>query len=1006
MRPLRLELQAFGPYARTQVVDFRALGESELFLVHGPTGAGKTTLFDAIVFALYGEVPGTRRGSPLRADRAAPDAAPRVLLEFSLGAARYKVERTDAWERPKKKGEGTTLEPATAHLWRDGDPTPIATRASAVTEKVVALLGMDAQQFQRVVLLPQGDFKKLLVADAREREELLQRLFGTERYEEVERLLRERKNALVREANEQRQRRDEVLGGKPPAELAARRDALAAALATAGAEAEARRTASARAEAALAAAKALAARFDELAAARAQVARDGASGPALEAERERLARAARAEAVRPRIELARRTAEERATRTAAEGRARAARAAAAAALERAGADLAGAEAEATRLPALVARRQLLEQALPVLERLGGAERELRAREGEAAGAREAAERDRAALDAEAGRLAALDARAQALRPVAAGAAARAEAAARLEGALAAARDRDAAEAQVARLATEEADVGRQAANARDAAKAAAARADGLAAAREGGMAAWFARRKLAPGAPCPVCGSTDHPAPARGGEPPELKDVQEARRLAQARDEEATRVASRHASVAGQLEEARARAAAARAAGDRPVRALEAEHAAARTAREASAAAARELADAEGALARGRGELERLRAALERAAAAAAASAQAQATAGATRDELLRRLAEAGAGPDARAELDRIAADLARLQRAVDAARTARDAAVERRAAAEAALDAAAGERAAAEERARSAAAEAAAACASAGFADLDGCEAALLPEATRAELARAVEERTVAARAAEARRAALEAELAGAERPELDAAAAARQAADDVARAAADAAVRVEKDLAAVVEQERRCAELDARLADLERRLEVLGRVADVANGKNDLNMSLQRFVLAARLEEVAEAASARLAVMSQGRFRLRHDTTVDHRARASGLGLVVEDAWTGATDRPAGALSGGESFLASLALALGLSDVVLRRSGGLRLDALFVDEGFGTLDDETLDHAVRALEELRERGRLVGVISHVAELRRRIPARIEVRRGPDGSEAVVHPA
>jgi hypothetical protein len=128
------------------------------------------------------------------------------------------------------------------------------------------------------------------------------------------------------------------------------------------------------------------------------------------------------------------------------------------------------------------------------------------------------------------------------------------------------------------------------------------------------------------------------------------------------------------------------------------------------------------------------------------------------------------------------------------------------------------------------------------------------------------------------------------------------------------------------------------------------------------VANGKNGLNMSLQRFVLAARLEEVAEVASQRLLVMSRGRFRLRHDTTVGHRAQASGLGLVVEDAWTGVRDRPVGALSGGESFLASLALALGLSDVVLCRSGGLRLDSLFVDEGFGSLDEETLDLAVRA--------------------------------------------
>jgi DNA repair protein SbcC/Rad50 len=125
-----------------------------------------------------------------------------------------------------------------------------------------------------------------------------------------------------------------------------------------------------------------------------------------------------------------------------------------------------------------------------------------------------------------------------------------------------------------------------------------------------------------------------------------------------------------------------------------------------------------------------------------------------------------------------------------------------------------------------------------------------------------------------------------------------------------------------------------------------------------------------------------------------------------VSHRGQAAGLGLVVEDAWTGVVDRPVAALSGGESFLASLALALGLSDVVLRRSGGLRLDSLFVDEGFGSLDEETLDDAVRALEDLRESGRLVGVISHVPELRRRIPAQIEVRRSAEGAVAVVRPA
>jgi len=180
---------------------------------------------------------------------------------------------------------------------------------------------------------------------------------------------------------------------------------------------------------------------------------------------------------------------------------------------------------------------------------------------------------------------------------------------------------------------------------------------------------------------------------------------------------------------------------------------------------------------------------------------------------------------------------------------------------------------------------------------------------------------------------------------------------------------------------------------------------LSVVGQVAEWVRGRNPREMSLHRFVLAARLEEVAEAASERLLVMSRGRFRLRHDTAVARKNSAAGLSLVVEDTWTGTLDRPVGALSGGESFLASLSLALGLSDVVLRHSGGRRLDALFVDEGFGTLDEGTLDVAIQALETLRHSGRLVGIISHVAELRRRIPAGIEVSPAGDGAVATVHP-
>ncbi|MGB8930263.1 MAG: SMC family ATPase, partial [Anaeromyxobacteraceae bacterium] len=214
MRPVSLALEAFGPFVRRQELDFGALGGGELFLVHGPTGAGKTTIFDAMVFALYGVVPGTRPEDRLRADRAPDDQPARVAFRFRLGPTIYRAERTAAWERPKKRGTGTTREAQTASLVREdpGGTALLAAKPTEVTAAVERLLGMAASQFTQVALLPQGEFKQLLVADARDREALLQRLFGTESWAELERTLVDRKVALERRAKELRTRAAEALG--------------------------------------------------------------------------------------------------------------------------------------------------------------------------------------------------------------------------------------------------------------------------------------------------------------------------------------------------------------------------------------------------------------------------------------------------------------------------------------------------------------------------------------------------------------------------------------------------------------------------------------------------------------------------------------------------------------------------------------------------------------------------------------------------------------------------
>ena len=174
---------------------------------------------------------------------------------------------------------------------------------------------------------------------------------------------------------------------------------------------------------------------------------------------------------------------------------------------------------------------------------------------------------------------------------------------------------------------------------------------------------------------------------------------------------------------------------------------------------------------------------------------------------------------------------------------------------------------------------------------------------------------------------------------------------------------------------------------------------------LADLAAGQgaNTLRMTLSAFVLAARLEEVAAAASERLLAMTLGRYSLIH-TDARRGAGRSGLGLLACDAWTG-VDRDTSTLSGGETFLASLALALGLADVVTAESAGTRMEALFVDEGFGTLDEDTLDEVMNVLDGLRAGGRIVGIVSHVSELRQRIPAQVHVRKGRSGSHVAITP-
>jgi len=233
-----------------------------------------------------------------------------------------------------------------------------------------------------------------------------------------------------------------------------------------------------------------------------------------------------------------------------------------------------------------------------------------------------------------------------------------------------------------------------------------------------------------------------------------------------------------------------------------------------------------------------------------------------------------------------------------------------------------------------------------------------------------------------------------------GVSRPDVEGLAKATDETTARARQAHEAASGLAAGANTAKKQLGRLGDLADEEAELGARYQIIGRLADVASGANPRHLSFQRYVLGAFLDDVLVAASHRLQVMSNGRYRLERTERRSGGKFAAGLGLEAYDSWTGIA-RPVATLSGGETFMAALSLALGLAEVVQAHAGGIRLDTVFVDEGFGSLDDESLDLAISSLMGLNDGGRLVGIISHVSELRERIDARLEISAGKTGSTA-----
>lgn len=979
MKPLVLTLHAFGPFQGTQTIDFNEVSADGIFLVTGKTGSGKTTIFDAVAFALYGEPSGSvRQSDSLKSDFAPLGETCWAELSFLSRGEKYSIRRAPQQTVLKRSGEPRIVS-ATAELTLPNGQ--ILSGKNEVDQKVVEVLGLTKDQFRKIVLLPQGEFRSFLDADSKTRQEIFRRIFSTERYARFTEQLGERSKELERRCRELSAASDGVLrtlstdNGEIRSLLEA--DAvdlpllthkLSGDLAARRARAEEQKALLDALKAELAAidlkeAKTVNQKLKKLDETRLSLEDLARQRPFYDSKREQAARLRRVQTLsvleqqlldaRQRLSAALSGLKETES-----------------ALPKAQAELEEAvrlqkksQQKQEELPALSARIAALENAVRLLSDRTTKEAEL-----------EQCRAQGKKLHRQLACLKLLEQRAILFQ------------------------EDDSLREKQEKLSALPAVVEAYRKAMDEAAKASARYVDMMNryASRQAGELA----KSLRPGEPCPVCGSREHPAPATlEGVPTPAQREESLQTMTGLREQAQEQTASCTKALSGLSEEEGWDL-----RNDRLLSLIEKEKAETANQRAALAENLAAVEDqlyqlgAESALSRrdflSPDFLASKRSDVQSKQAAAKARQEALETA-------LRELSEKlppDSGDDLLARLDELQKQAKQITETAQKAQTAFQQATLQKDRLEKREESLRETQKAETARLQTASEAFQKELSAAGYPDADAYRAEKGELSSLPALEEELKRYDSAVQRGQILLEQLSAQVAGKKPYPLE----------EMEQKQRELSARLTETenaffslQSSIGQDEKALSYLKKNLSSLQKadeQFRTVGTLYKLSAGMNQKNLSFERFVLGGFFDEIIENANRRLLALSSGRYSVSRKQEKEKGRRASGLDLEVLDVYTGKY-RGTNTLSGGESFLTSLALALAVADVISAVSGGVEVNTMFIDEGFGSLDAESLETAVESLLSLRESGRLIGIISHVQTLSDYIPARIEVTASPKGS-------